>query len=266
MKVLFLIIVLMCGISGLFAESYVVQHGDTLYRLSKKFSVSTDEIMAMNGMNSPSELKEGMRIVVKKSSAVVGSRNTYTVQAGDTYYSIARNNNIKLDELFKINNMSESAVLNVGQVLSLLPQSKPVTNSSVKVVKKDTPKAKKSSSKFLVATQKKPQQNLPVSGSWSKLDGKLQGLQIEHPNEKIIRSVKEGRVTWVGSYRGFGQVVIVSSGDLQYIYGGSSDLYVNKGDKIEIGNPIGGVNSNNPTVYFAIYKNGLPIANMDSAI
>ena len=45
--------------------------------------------------------------------------NTHTVIKGDTLYSISRRYGTTVDELLKINNLKESAIINVGQVIKL---------------------------------------------------------------------------------------------------------------------------------------------------
>ena len=55
---------------------------------------------------------------VSRDSSVSKKKNRYyTVKTGDTLYSIARNNDISVDELLRFNKLSKKAVIHPGQKL-----------------------------------------------------------------------------------------------------------------------------------------------------
>lgn len=51
-------------------SSYVVQPGDTIYRLAKRFHVSEKALMQANGLTNPSKLRVGMSLIVPGQQAV----------------------------------------------------------------------------------------------------------------------------------------------------------------------------------------------------
>lgn len=55
--------------------------------------------------------------------AVLGSTNilaaTHVVQSGDTYWRISQRYNVKLDQLMKVNNATESSILHIGTVVTV---------------------------------------------------------------------------------------------------------------------------------------------------
>lgn len=57
----------------------------------------------------------GSNLIVPNSN---NNNDTYTVVRGDTLYSVARKNNISIDRLRELNNLT-SDILRVGQVLKL---------------------------------------------------------------------------------------------------------------------------------------------------
>lgn len=61
-------------------------------------------------------LKVGTNLIVPNGNNT--DSDTYTVSRGDTLYSIARKNNISIDRIRELNNLT-SDVLRVGQVLKL---------------------------------------------------------------------------------------------------------------------------------------------------
>jgi len=104
-------------------NTYIVQKGDTLYSISKKFNTSPNVLIEINEL--PSTLLEiGQQLIIPKDVESTGSdedvieNNKYIVQKGDTLYSIANKFNISVDELKTLNNLT-SNLLSVGQVLNI---------------------------------------------------------------------------------------------------------------------------------------------------
>ncbi len=91
---------------------HIVKKGDNLWSLSKKYSVSVNEIKEINNLKS-TKLKSGQKLLVKRTAT-----NTYTVKKGDSLYRIARKFNIDVDELKDINGL-ETDRLKSGQKLNL---------------------------------------------------------------------------------------------------------------------------------------------------
>lgn len=126
-------------------ESYVIQSKDNYYRISKQFNLSQQELFAMNPGLEEKGLKPGETIKIKKSNATsvtepssnsktkVDSGNersstnttavaddfvTYTVQQGDTVFSIVNKYGISIDELIALN-PDLSHGLKTGMVLKI---------------------------------------------------------------------------------------------------------------------------------------------------
>ncbi len=121
-------------VDGIFDnEVYVaVQSFQFINKLVPDGIVGNDTWSALIDIYSPLSNCEGDIV-----DPPVGS-DTYTVKAGDTLYSIARNNNISVDELKRINNLT-SDILSVGQVLKLKEDSIiPDTNGTYTVKSGDT--------------------------------------------------------------------------------------------------------------------------------
>ncbi len=96
---------------------YTVKKGDTLYSIARQFNTTVDEIKRLNNLTS-NTLSIGQVLKIKEENLGENDYVTYTVKAGDTLYSIARNNNITVDELRKLNNLT-SDILSIGQVLKI---------------------------------------------------------------------------------------------------------------------------------------------------
>ena len=93
-------------------ETYIVQSGDSLYSIARKFNTTVDELKRLNNLSS-NLLSIGQVLVLPIESI---GQTTYTVQAGDSLYSVARKFNTTVDNIKALNNLS-SNLLNIGQIL-----------------------------------------------------------------------------------------------------------------------------------------------------
>ena len=100
-------------------EKYYIKNvsGDTLYAIARKYNLTVDELKKLNNLTS-NLLTIGQRLKVKQEET---SQNYYTVQSGDSLYSIARKYNTTVDELKRLNNLT-SNLLTIGQRL-IIPSS-----------------------------------------------------------------------------------------------------------------------------------------------
>ena len=104
---------------------YTVVAGDTLYGISRKNNISTQEILALNGWSSPPPLQIGQEIIVGKTdnstTAPTTSSNitTYNVAKGDSLYAIGRKYNVSPSEILTLNGLSPSDGLYIGQTLKI---------------------------------------------------------------------------------------------------------------------------------------------------
>jgi len=101
-------------------NTYTVKSGDSLYKISKKYNTTVNELVSLNNLSNTA-LSIGQVLKVPTSS----TENTYTVKSGDSLYEIARTNNTTVNELISLNNLP-STLLSIGQVLKL-----PSSTSSV---------------------------------------------------------------------------------------------------------------------------------------
>ena len=95
------------------SDVYVVQSGDTLYKIAKQYNVTVKDLMDINNLTS-NNLSIGQKITVPRSI----SENIYTVVAGDSLYKIANKYGITVDKLKSYNNLKSNA-LSIGQILKI---------------------------------------------------------------------------------------------------------------------------------------------------
>ncbi|HEY5562606.1 MAG TPA: cell wall hydrolase [Clostridiaceae bacterium] len=119
-KSIFLTTILSIGISvfvsqHVFAATYKVTSGDSLYKISNVFNTTTANLINDNKLLS-NVLYPGQILYV--------SCKTYTVKSGDSLYLIAQKYGISLYTLRRANNIWDDSII-LGQVLDI-----PVTSSS----------------------------------------------------------------------------------------------------------------------------------------
>ena len=291
MKKLCLFIILAAiSFSYSFADTtYVVQKGDTLYSLSKKFQLTVGELRAANNLSESDVIKVGQKITIPEAdigtAAALSSTNSksisnstktkvYTVQKGDTLYSLARKNNISVADLMVLNNFDSSKVIKIGEKikipdLAVTPAKTTVANASNNTTSANS---NKSVSEKIPDTRNYGNTITADSNTiWpvknpkvTQIKGKVSGVQLSATKNESVNCIHEGTVMYVGVYRGFGQVVFVQSKTgLIYAYTGLGSVDVNKGDYLVSNTKIGTAGLDSITgksqSTFMVFQNGQPM-------
>lgn len=114
-------------------DTYTVVSGDNLFNIASKYGTSVSELKDINNLTS-NTLLVGQKLLIPKGSDLVDSLVVnyvdYRIVSGDTLYSISSKYGVGVDELKRINNLSNNK-LSVGQVIKI-----PVLNTDVYTVKK----------------------------------------------------------------------------------------------------------------------------------
>ncbi len=97
-------------------ETYTVIAGDSLYKIANKFNTTVDEIKRLNNLTS-NNLSIGQKLIIKKNTTE--NNKTYTVVSGDSLYKIANKYGTSVDEIKRLNNLTNNN-LSIGQTL-LIP-------------------------------------------------------------------------------------------------------------------------------------------------
>lgn len=100
-------------------DSYIVQKGDTLYSLSKRFNIPISELKRINNLTSDTlSINQVLYLQEQDNNQ---QKSTYKVKRGDTLYSISKQYNIPITEIIKLNNLDNN-ILSIGQELILSKQ------------------------------------------------------------------------------------------------------------------------------------------------
>lgn len=91
--------------NGLGYDSYVVQKGDNLYRIARRYNTNVDNLKKINSLGTDF-LSVGQVVRVPKTK-----ENIYIVKKGDSLYSIAKKFNTDVDKIKDINNLISNKLL-----------------------------------------------------------------------------------------------------------------------------------------------------------
>lgn len=255
---------------------HVVEEGDTLYNISRRYNVTTDEVRRANGLYG-NDIKLGQHLKIpglgKGNSRVVyneakvGRDGTYKVKKGDTVYNISRRFGVSRDELAEANGISDMTQVQLGQKLIIPGQGKktPVQVASIdkkagvkalgdkgsvirrkKTVKKSANKIKPVDSGARAKLSSKggflwPARGKILSGFGRQKSGTINdGVNLALPQGTLIKAAGDGVVAYAGSeLKGYGHLILIRhANNWVTAYAHNSKLLVKRGQKVRRGQPI----------------------------
>ncbi len=99
-------------------QEYIVKKGDTLYGISNQYGVSVTELADLNNIKGSNlNIGQVLKIPIKDGDNP-NNMFMYTVKKGDSLYSIAKKYNTSVDEIMKLNYLTNTN-LSVGQVIRI---------------------------------------------------------------------------------------------------------------------------------------------------
>lgn len=100
---------------------YTIQRGDSLWKISQKYDIPVNDIIAFNNLSSANlQIGDELRIPITHQEDNTSNQFSYTVKKGDTLWSIAKQFNVPVDSIKTTNNLA-SNLLTLGQTL-IIPQ------------------------------------------------------------------------------------------------------------------------------------------------
>ena len=123
---------------AVFADtSYVVQPGDTLYKIAVQHGVTMQEIAGANGIWNYDHIEVGQVLTIPGAEAVstAGSVATsYVVQPGDTLFRVAYNHGLQTSTVAQANGITNFDRIYVGQTLTIpASDTAPIANPQTPV-------------------------------------------------------------------------------------------------------------------------------------
>lgn len=103
---------------------HIVQRGETLYSISRRYGVTVQALMAYNSLGSTT-IYVGQRLLIPTGGPGAGNPITHVVQQGDTLFRLARRYGTTVDAIMRANRLASTRIY-VGQRLTI-PLTAPPT-------------------------------------------------------------------------------------------------------------------------------------------
>ena len=267
--------------------TYVVQSGDTLFKVSRDKGVPIRSLIDANNLEPPYALRTGQKLVIP------GGR-FHVVQKGDTVYSISRAYGVDMATLTSTNHIPAPYKIRLGQRLQLpskvnrqvavrdvdtasparhttiAPANTPVTPAAT------TPAPAPRGNTVVASTEPKAPLPTPptpagdfiwplkgaIISSYGPKEGGLHndGVNIAAPVGTPVKAAQSGVVAYAGNeLKGYGNLLLIRHANgWMTAYAHNSKLLVKRGDTVVKGQTIslsgssGSVTS--PQVHFEIRK------------
>lgn len=271
------------------SQTYVVQPGDSLRRISEKTGAGSEAIARENGLVAPYVIRAGQRL------AIPGGRY-HLVRAGESGIAIARAYSVEWSRVVSANALQEPYILRTGQRL-LIPSSGPesleeraarfrldiddiLTGGEPALAANARPaKPSPSTTRVLPPTTPVAEPTTRLSGTFGwPASGRIykrfgpggsgersDGIKLAVPLKTPILAAADGVVAYVGSdVPALGGLVILKHGaSTTTIYGHAGQLLVKRGQSVKKGQMIG-LSGNSgfadrPSLHFEIRQGRTPV-------
>lgn len=253
-------------------DTVVVQRGDTLYSIARRYNIPIRNLIEVNHLQPPYTLRIGQQLRMPGT-------HYHTVAKGDTLYNISKRYNVDVTSLSRTNNLQPPYTLSIGQRLALpgsvsaasstyTPTPQKASASTTYSFWKKSEPAKKTTSATVkqttVSTKRKSKFAWPVKGTIISKYGTIgkgrnnDGINIKAPLGTAVKAADAGRVAYAGNeLKGFGNLILIKHNDgWVTAYAHNDRLFVKKGQAVRKGEKIAAVGStgsvNSPQLHFEI--------------
>ena len=245
-------------------QEITVMSGDTLYSLSRKYSVPVNDLALMNDLRAPFTLSVGQKVRVP-NLANVDSKNSEIKPVS-----------VPVKTTVAVKKDAQKAVVASGtkNTVTKTTEKKPADKKSVKVVEnkkierqepkkissdpsKKLPKiTKRSSAKFTW-----PVRGKILSNYGAKSNGLFNdGINISATRGTAVKAAENGVVAYAGNeVKGMGNLIIIQHSDgFMTVYAHMDSMAVRRGTRVTVGQKIGTVGKTGkvdaPQLHFEIRK------------
>lgn len=98
---------------------YIVQRGNTLSQIANRYGTTVRNIARLNDIQNPNYIYVGQRLIIPNVNEKTSTIQTYTVQRGNTLGAIAQEYGTTVEQLVRLNNISNPNLIYPGQVLTI---------------------------------------------------------------------------------------------------------------------------------------------------
>lgn len=234
---------------------YTIKRGDNLFRIAQSHGLSLPELLLWNNFENASvQIFAGQRVLVKNPASVsttpiartpddpdrlsissaamadtVIIEKVYIVQAKDTLFKIARDNEISVDELKRINSLTSNDI-KVGQKIYLAGSPRPPGSQAIRpsITEEELLKMDKIRSDLVLPVEGK------VLSEYGLRHGRPhKGIDLGAKTGTPIYAVLDGTVVYSGVQGAYGNVVVIEHPDfVMTVYAHNEKNLVKVGDTV----------------------------------
>lgn len=118
-----MVLMLACPGTADAARVHIVQPGETLFRIAKRYGVTVEWLARVNGLADPGRIQAGQRLIIpgpekREDRTPSLPLRTHVVQRGETLYRIALRYNTTVAALIEANGLTSERIL-AGQLLQI---------------------------------------------------------------------------------------------------------------------------------------------------
>ena len=234
-------------------QTYIVQKGDTLSKISKKFNLAVNTILWENNLSLTSYIRPGDKLNILPVDGI-----TYTVRSGDTVGAIAKRYNTTIKKILTYNDITSASKIKIHQKLIIpdgkLGHTKITPTKSIYSNKK--PKASTNTGNFIWPNNSR---RITQYYHW-----RHHAIDIGARTGTPIYAPISGRVVKAGWSTGYGYNVVIDNGrGIKTRTAHASKLYVKQGQLVKQGEVVAAVGSTGwstgPHIHFEIMINGVKV-------
>ncbi len=105
---------------------YVVQWGDNLFSIARRFGVTVDAIVRANNLPNANVIRAGQVLIIPTLPAPGPGPTTYVVLAGDNLYRISLKFGVSVEAIVAVNHIVNPWLIRAGQVLVIPTGTTPI--------------------------------------------------------------------------------------------------------------------------------------------
>lgn len=232
------------------AYVHVIESGESLYTIARRYDVTAQAIIQANGFSSPDKIFVGQKIVIPGRPDLLAKKGPATIAAA-TPVAVASASPASPTPIASPEpTPTDTRVATAEPLAAAAPAAKPLVQPAVE------PKLS-GADKF----------RWPVSGRiiTDFASSKGTGINIEAPEGAAVRAAENGQVIYVGSgVEGYGNLVLIRHPN-GYVsaYAHLKEISVQKGDVVNRGDNIGAAGMtgsvSRPQLHFELRKGATPV-------
>ncbi len=240
---------------------HTVKPGQNLYRISKAYGMSTDELMAANGISDPTQLSVGQELLIPGATETAEVEMSPSVAGGTEGPKAGSGVGSSGDP--------RSGQGGVATASSGVRPVGPTGKGTSSVQVSNRPRPPEPEERAGPPDPRKGTLDWPLRGVLYGRFGKKgkephDGVDLAAPAGTPVKTAAEGQVLYAGEQKGYGKIVIVEHGnELVTLYAHNRDLRVKSGQRVRRGQVVATVGesgrTSGPHLHFEVRKNGRPI-------